>query len=174
MSRIDLDENFRKIDALISEINTLVPADGRYEGVQLRADLAGLLVVAMAATYETCVKEVMCAHASMRHDAFGQFAQRNYMKLNSRININDLKKYCGLFSPTMERLFKNELSARKKKISDRTGKNIEAAYEQILAWRHDFAHAWNRNTTIEEAARTHRLAKRVLYAFDRAFGEIDI
>ncbi|WP_152988311.1 HEPN domain-containing protein [Paracoccus sp. MKU1] len=174
MPRVDLDENFRKIDALIAEINALVPADGRYEGVQLRADLAGLLVVAMAATYETCVKEVMCAHASVRHDAFGQFAQRNYVKLNSRINIHDLKKYCGLFSPIMERSFKDELTSKRKKISDRTGKNIETAYEHILAWRHDFAHAWNRNTTIEEAARTHRLAKRVLYAFDRVFSAMDV
>lgn len=173
MPRVDLDENFRKVDTLIAEINSLVPADGNYEGVQLRADLAGLLVVAMAATYETCVKEIMCSHASTRHDAFGQFAQRNYLKLNSRISINDLKKYCGLFSPLMEKSFKNDLSSTKKKILSRTGKNIETAYEQILAWRHDFAHAWNRNTTIEEAAQTHRLAKRVLYAFDRIFSEVN-
>lgn len=169
MSRIDLDENFKRIDVLISEINATVPANSGFSGIQLRADLAGLLVVAMAATYETCVKEIICSHAARRHDEFGEFAQRNFEKLNSKIQVHDLNKYCGLFSPLIRLSFKDRLTARRRKISERTGRNIETSYEQILSWRHDFAHAWNRNTTIEEAESTHRMAKRVLYVFDEAF-----
>lgn len=55
---------------------------------------------------------------------------------------------------------------------DRKGVNIETSYEQILDWRHDFAHARGRNTTIEEAVKTHTSGKRVLYLFDDAFTDL--
>lgn len=168
MPRPDLDIHFKKIDELILEINTLVPS-GPYRTVQFRADLAGLLVVAMAATYETCVKEILYEHANKKHSSFGEFALRNYKKLNSRVQVRDLRNYCDTFNPHIKDRFKLLLSERKSKLLERTGRNIESAYEQILSWRHDFAHAGIRQTTIEEAANTHRLGKRVIYIFDEAF-----
>lgn len=162
MPRADLDAHFSKIDALIAEIDGLVPSTS-YRSVQFRADLAGLLVVAMAATYETCVKEVLFEYANRHHIAFGGYAFRNYEKLNSRVLVKDLKKYCELFDPVIQARFKTRLTAKKKTLLDRVGKNIETSYEQILSWRHDFAHAGIRQTTIEEAAATHRIGKRILY-----------
>lgn len=168
MPRIDLDSHFSRIDNLAREINELVP-NGGYKQVQFRADLAGLLVVAMAATYETCVKDVLYDFANRHHIVFGAFTQRNYEKLNSRIRLDDLKKYCRLFDDSISQRFKTLLADRKNKILGRSGTNIETSYDQILTWRHDFAHAGIRNTTIEEAIKTHRAAKRVLYTFDAAF-----
>ncbi|MGD9658966.1 MAG: HEPN domain-containing protein, partial [Methylocystis sp.] len=80
-----------------------------------------------------------------------------------------LNRYTKLFDIGINKKFKFNLSRRKASIDKRIGRNIESSYEQILSWRHDFAHAGLRNTTIEEALITHRLAKRVLYAFDEAF-----
>lgn len=169
MSRADIDMHFATIDALVSEINRSVPPNGDYNSIKFRADLAGLLVVAMAATYETCVKEVLCGYAGKHHAAFGEFAVRNYNKLNSRIQIRDLKKYCEVFDPEIAKRFKDSFLRRKTSLLSRIGKNIETSYEQILTWRHDFAHAKIQNTTIEEAAETHRIGKRVIYVFDDAF-----
>ena len=168
MPRADLDVHFSKIDSLVAEIDGLVPSS-TYRAVQFRADLAGLLVVAMAATYESCVKEILYDFANRHHVIFGGFALRNYEKLNSRIQVKDLKQYCKLFDPTIEARFKSDLAGRKSAILGRIGKNLETSYEQILSWRHDFAHAGIRHTTIEEAAFTHRVGKRVLYIFDDAF-----
>lgn len=167
MSRADLDLHFAKIDELIKEINELVPSHS-YRSIQFRSDLAGLLVVAMAATYETCVKEILFEYANRHHVFFGAFAQRNYEKLNSRIKVNDLEKYCKLYDPILCQKFRNSLSKKKKLLLERIGKNIETSYEQILSWRHDFAHARIRNTTIEEASETHKMAKRVIYILDEA------
>lgn len=169
MPRADLDAHFLELDKLIAEINNFVPADVNYRSVQFRADLAGLLVVAMASTYETCVKEILYEHANKHHLAFGNFARRNYEKLNSRVKVNDLQKYCELFDPAIKARFKDRLAAKKRSLLDRVGANIETSYEQILSWRHNFAHAGVRPTTIEEATKTHRLGKRVLYIFDDAF-----
>jgi hypothetical protein len=167
MPRVELDERFQKIDALVAEINILAPADSSFDITMMRADLAGLLVVAIAASYEYCVKDIIFAHANSHHSLFGQYTERYYKKLSSRIRIHQLAEYCGLFDPQKQAKFKRELKKSRQRISQKTGKNIESAYDQILEWRHDFAHAWNRSTTIEEAIETHRFAKRIIYLFDR-------
>lgn len=168
MLRADLDLHLSKIDELIDEINEIVPSTS-YKTVQFRADLAGLLVVAMAATYETCIKEILCEYASKQHISFGNFAMRHYEKLNSRIRVKDLEGYCKLYDPSLHRKFKYLISHRKKNILERVGKNIETSYDQILDWRHAFAHARVRNTTIEEAIETHRVGKRIIYIFSETF-----
>lgn len=171
MSRSDLDVHFGRIELLIQEIVQFVPTNSIGAGT-FRADLAGLLVVTMAASYKSCVKDTIIGHAGRHHAAFGSFASNNFRKLNSRISVNDLVSYAKLFDEDIANHFKDMLKDRKKRLSDRVGSNIEKSYEQILSWRHDFAHAGIRNTTIEEAAATHRAAKRVLYCFDSAFEEV--
>ncbi|MDE8347983.1 MAG: HEPN domain-containing protein [Acidocella sp.] len=171
MPRADLDEHFLELDKLVAKINSFVPADDKYRSVEFRADLAGLLVVAIASTYETCVKEILYEHANRHHLSFGNFTLRNYERLNSRVKVNDLQKYCELFDPTIKARFKERLVTKKRCLLDRIGANIETSYEQILSWRHDFAHAGVRATTIEEATKTHMLGKRVLYIFDYAFNQ---
>ena len=86
--------------------------------------------------------------------------------------MSDLHKYTKIFHPDISRKFKSNLSVRKNDINKRLGKNIEERYEQILDWRHDFAHAGKRNTTIEEAMQTHRFALRVIFCFDDAFESV--
>jgi len=168
MPRADLDFHFDRIENLVQEMNQFVPQT-LMGALGFRADLAGLLVVTIAASYESCVKDTLVSYAGRHHAAFETFATNNYRRLNSRISVGDLYGYTGTFDATVETRFKALLAERKARLNDRIGKNIETAYKQILSWRHDFAHAGTRNTTIEEAANTHRLAKRVLYAFDDAF-----
>lgn len=83
--------------------------------------------------------------------------------------LSNLVEYCELFDPNISIRFKSDLKKKKRLIRDRVGKDIVDSYEQILKWRNAFAHTWARNTTIEEAAETHRVGKRVLYVFDCAF-----
>ena len=168
MPRADLDLHFNRIELLVTEMDSFVPIS-LSGSTQFRADLAGLLVVTMAASYETCVKETMVSHASKHHIAFGKFTLNNYNKLNSKVALGDLYRYATLFDDAVSAKFKAALAKRKKVINDRIGKNIERSYQQILDWRHAFAHAGIRSATIEEAISTHRLAKRVLYSFDEAF-----
>ncbi|MUZ72875.1 hypothetical protein GOZ90_09285 [Agrobacterium vitis] len=171
MPRSDLALHFSRIDDLIFEINSLVP-DNSYQATQFRADLAGLLVVAIAATYETCVKEILYGYANQQHIAFGEYARRSYEKINSKIKVSDLTNYCKIFDPTIKTRFQERLKSKKTALLERSGIDIARSYQQILDWRHDFAHKANRNTTIEEAAKTHRIGKRIIYIFDDAFNKI--
>jgi hypothetical protein len=168
MPRADLDVHFNRIEQLVNEMSQFVPST-QGSAAQFRADLAGLLVVLIAASYESCVKETLVSYAAKHHIAFGNFALNNYKKLNSKISIGDLHKYTATFDDNVRDRFKALLSSRKNRLNTRIGKNIESSYDSILLWRHAFAHAGIRNTTIEEAIATHRLAKRILYSFDEAF-----
>lgn len=172
MPRPDVEVHFSKIDELSEEMNSIVPPNG-YRNIQFRSDLAGLLIVAIAATYETCVKEILQERAAQHHPAFGGFAQRNFEKLNSKIQVSDLTKYCKVYDPSINVKFKTLLAKRKEKILERTGINIESSYQQVLNWRHDYAHARIRHTTIEEAVKTHMYAKRVIYVFSEAFYQLE-
>ncbi len=123
----------------------------------------------MAAAYESCVKEVLIAHASFRHGDFEYFVTQHYAKLNSKIGKDDLLRYAKLFSAKVHKDFKTLLKKRSDAIASRTGMDIAEKYGQILSWRHDYAHAGLQNTTVSEAAKFHVFAKRVLYCFDEAF-----
>lgn len=167
MSRADLDPIFVRVEQLAKEIESFVPLNN--QNIQFRADLAGLLVVAIAASYESCVKETLVNYATRHHTQFGVFAHNHYARLSSRVRLSDLYKYARTCDDAVHHKFGVLLAQRKAKTSARIGKDFAKSYEQILSWRHDFAHEGLRNTTVEEALLTHTLAKRVLYTFDAAF-----
>lgn len=168
MSRADLNAHFSKISELVDEMNTFVPQDDNKK-IQFRANLAGLLVVSISATYETCVKETLCEYAHRHHILFGGFADRNYEKINSRIRIDDLRRYCDLFGDSISCKFKATYRKKRERIRRTTGFDIEQRYSQLFSWRNDFAHGGIRNTTIEEVYSSHNIAKRVMYIFNEAF-----
>jgi|LNAP01.1.fsa_nt_gb hypothetical protein len=167
MSRADVDAQFKKINRLSFDIKTHLPSE-KNGLIDFRADLAGLLVVAIASSYENCVKDILIRHATSRHESFGEFALRHYDRLNSKITLDDLNRYCKLFHGDADK-FKMDLNKRNGRVLNRARVDIKQSYTQILSWRHDFAHAGHRNTTVEEAFKTHLAAKRVLYVFDDSF-----
>lgn len=167
MSRSDVDQILSKADDLADEVIQFVPFEAKT--TKFRADLAGLLVVSMAASYETCVKETLNNFASSHHPKFATFTQNHFSKLSSKVSIRDLYSYTKTFDQDVHDKFSKSLKRKKDAISTRIGLDFTKCYEQILSWRHDFAHAGIRNTTIEEAIKTHRMAKRVLYIFDDSF-----
>lgn len=171
MSKRELDEHINRVKRLAREMNEFVPT-GHTQTSEFRADLAGLYVVAVAAAYESCVKEVIVNYATRHNKIFGQYAIASYEKLNSRINMQDLHRYANIFHPSIGKKFKEILNEKKSEIDLKIGKDIEKSYVQILNWRHDFAHAGKRNTTLEEAVITHTLGLRVIHCFDSAFQSV--
>lgn len=167
MARADLYPILARVEQLAMEIENFVPLN--ISNIQFRADLAGLLVVAIAASYESCVKETLVNYAGKRHPQFGIYAQNQYSKLSSRVRISDLYLYARTCDNAIHHRFGVIIKDRKNKLVQRVGMDFTKSYNQILNWRHDFAHEGLRNTTVEEALLTHTYAKRVLYAFNDSF-----
>ena len=159
---------FERVLTISHEMDRFVPESTRGSEA-FRAELSGFLVVSLAAGYENAVKSIMVSHASQKHPDFENFAARNFEKLSSKVRINDLKRYSRLFGDEVEANFKLLLNSRRIRISKATGFNIESRYEQILNWRHEYAHAGVKNTTITEAREFHRYALHVVECFALAF-----
>ncbi len=132
----------------------------------LRADLAGLLTVSLVSSYENAVKKILIYYADGHNDQFSFFVEKQFEKLNSRISLGDLKGYAKKFDEVLESKFDNELARVKVRLG---GQPVEDWYDQLLQWRHAFAHAGQRTTTLEEVYKAHQFAKYVLFAFYKAF-----
>ena len=126
-------------------------------------------MVAIVAVYEACVKETLVGFAARHHSNFGQYAERQYERLNSKIRLEDLYAYCRVYDSRVHDKFGRIIKHRKKRVIDLTGRDFSRDYNQIINWRHAFAHAGKKVTTVEEALRTHSYAKFMLHAFDDAF-----
>lgn len=168
MKRPELLPHMDRINVLAYEMRNHIPISLK-GSEDFRADLAGLLIVTVVASYESCVKETLISYANKQSNKFSEYVERRYDKLNSKIAINDLCRYCSDFEPDARTRFNENLKKRKDRINKNLGQNIETKYKQILDWRHDFAHKAVRNTTIEEAITFHRYARHVLFSFYDSF-----
>jgi len=164
MNRAEIRDTLDRINSLAAEVESHVPAENGALA-DFRADLAGLLVVTACATYETCVKQIIYNYAGRHSPIFKIYAENKYNKINSRIDVGDLHAYAKTFHPNLGTLFKNNLSRTCAAYLDRTSVDIKQSYSQMLEWRHSFAHTGARVTTVEEALRHHRYAKRVIFTF---------
>lgn len=168
MNRQPIVDALNRVDELAREIDQHVPASSP-SLAGFRSDLAGLLNVTICATYENCVKLILHEYAGRQNALFETYAKNQYEKINSRIDIGDLYKYSKTFHPQINVEFKNRIAKAKDYYLLRTNNDIVKSYSQILDWRHDFAHAGKRVTTIEEVMKYHKLGKRVILLFGDAF-----
>ena len=123
MARSDIAQLLGRVDRLANEIQTHVP-DGVVATIEFRADLAGLLIVSIVATYESCVKETLIGCAGRHHAAFSEFCSRHYDKLNSKIGENDLYRYAELFDSRVSDELKRRLTLIRQRIELRRGVNV--------------------------------------------------
>lgn len=168
MNRAPIVEALARIEGLAEEIEQHIPS-GRPSLNDFRSDLAGLLTVTSCATYENCVKMILQDYAGRQSNLFRIYAENQYEKINSRIDIGDLHKYCKTFHPAIARDFKERLDKAKRFYLDRTRLDIAESYGQLLKWRHSFAHSGARVTTVEEVLKHHKLGKRIIILFSDAF-----
>lgn len=170
MKRSDVIAYTEGINKVAEHSERFAPANLR--GVnEFRAELGGLLTVLVASSYENIVKQVLVDYASRHNDTFGRFTESAFDRLDSRIKVADLHKYCKHGGLKVSVSFKRILGHRRELYQTISRVEMEKSYERLLKWRHAYAHAGVKNTTIEEAMRTHREALPVLFAFAEAFEE---
>lgn len=168
MNRSDVKAELRRIDRLVAEIDSYAPATNP-KSLDFRADLAGLLTVMVCASYENCVKGIIQEYSGRGSPLFRIYTENRYEKINSKIDIPDLRNYSKTFHPEIGKDFDSNLKEVNCFFLKRTKVSIQSRYSQILKWRHDFAHTGNRVTTVEEVVDHHRYAQRVLTTFADSF-----
>ncbi len=153
---------FEKIDVLFQELNEIAP-ESDVKKRNIRNEFSGLIVISLAATYENCVKTILINYADFYHDKFSHQVERKYSYLNSRIKFETLKEYVSHFDGDT-----SYFEQKVRKYSLRLRNEINKTYDQILNWRHHYAHAHNNVTSLNDAYKAHRYAKYILYSFEDA------
>jgi len=156
--------HLRRVDILINNVFRHAPKSNPTNDEYL-ADLAGMVCVSCVAAYENSIKEILTQHARLQHSEFGNFVERHFERLNSRIYRSDLEKYARLFDPNLVVLFKERLDESEYIFARRTQGSIKSSYANMLQWRHAFAHSGQRSATLEEVRISHLYCKRLLHCF---------
>ncbi|HEJ9546169.1 TPA: hypothetical protein SMN22_003182 [Proteus mirabilis] len=164
MSTSCVDVQLKKIDIMFdsveSVLSTLPPGN---LSISMHNEMSGLLSITISAIYENCIKFIMEQYSLHYHEKFNSHVKESYDRLNSRIRIENLKSYISALSGSKD-MFERYISVMNKRYVEK----IEAKYEQILSYRHQFAHTNINTTTVVELKKFFKLSKHVIYAFELA------
>lgn len=162
-----IDEQFRAVEELVQRMESHAPV-GKTSALEFRTDLGRLLVIAIVSAYETSVRAILVKRAEGYHDEFAHYVRVDCKFLNARISVFHLERLAGKFGPGPKRKFKREMKRLQGRFLKRTNNNLESTYDRLVERRNSLAHSTQIKVSIEEAVSWHRIAKHVIYAFDRS------
>lgn len=168
LAREEIDAQFEAVDELIARMDQHAPASDP-SNIEFRGDLSRLLVIAIVSAYEASVRATLVEYAKRHHNVFGCYVEAECERLNAQIKVKDLKGLAGKFDPMLKQKFENELKRVESRYLKAAHRDIRCIYGELIKLRHRMAHSANAKISIEDAQRRHRIARHVLYAFDRAF-----
>lgn len=132
-------DHFVLTDDLIAHLDTVFDA---LRDPYIESKYTGFLSVSAAAVLESALKEVFCNFATAKHAVFGHFAEKYFFRINGKIRLNDIQddylKKCG---PKYMKRFKRRLEILESDELKANGRSTKTAYENLITWRHEFAHA---------------------------------
>ncbi|HHH0660889.1 MULTISPECIES: hypothetical protein [Enterobacterales] len=158
-----IDVQLEKIAIMFDSVEIMLSNEQENSTISMHNEMSGLLSITISAIYENCIKFIMEQYSLHYHEKFNSHVKESYDRLNSRIRIENLKSYISALSGNKDN-FERYISV----INRRYVENIEVKYEQILNYRHKFAHANINDTTIDELKVFFKFSKHVIYAFESA------
>lgn len=155
--------NFRLADELIVHLNPVVsPITDQF----IASRYVGFVSVAAATVYELAIKEIFCSFGQQKHKVLGTFTAKYFDRINGRIKYKALhEEYVALFGEKYVRRFKNSVVAKDKEILRQRGRSILTSYQNIITWRHQFAHEGQVPTyaTYAEAVEAYEIGKEMIH-----------
>jgi RiboL-PSP-HEPN len=154
--------HLQKVEELAANVVRNAPAPGIATD-SFRADLAGFLAVAFAAAFEESIKEIFISFAKQQHTILHKMVETKFDRINGRIKIDVIKSdYLLPFGEEFRDAFASELNRQEKEVLRAEGQSIISCYTNIIDWRHAFAHALERRTTLEGVQASYTIAKKIV------------
>ena len=101
----------------------------------------GFLSVSAVTVYELAIKTIFVDFASKKHNVFGSFTYSHFDRINGQIMLGLLrKKHIGAFGDKYLKRFDKILEKKENDILSSQGISVKHSYNNIIQWRHDFAH----------------------------------
>ena len=155
-------DHFKIADDLVAHLNSVV---GAIADPFLASRYTGFVAIAAVTVYELAVKEILCGFGDKKHVVLGHFTRRYFDQINGRIRYNVLhERYVAAFGDKYVRRFKKEIDRVEKATLRAKKKSILTSYDNIITWRHQFAHEGQIPTsaTYNEAVDSYQTGKAVI------------
>jgi len=155
-------DHFRLVDDLISHLTPVVT------GIRdpfLATRYTGFVAVTAVTVYELAVKEILCTFGESKHAVLGNFTRSYFERINGRIRYKTLHgEYVASFGDRYVRRFKKAVEKREKEVLVSKRKSILTSYDNIITWRHEFAHQGQvpTNATYSEAVEAYAVGKELI------------
>ncbi|WP_374632876.1 HEPN domain-containing protein [Ferrovibrio sp.] len=149
-------------DGSVAHLSGVVPA---IVDPDMKARYAGFVAVVGVTVYELAIKEIFCEFASKKHKTFGEFATVHFSRLNGRIKMQDLRgEHIKRFGLKYKDRFNKLVEAKDKAILLTGAKPATSCYDNMITWRHEFAHGGRppTNATFEEVCEAYEQGKVVI------------
>jgi hypothetical protein len=155
-------DHFKLADDLISH---LTPAVAGIKDPFLASRYSGFVAVTAVTVYELAVKEILCTFGESKHIVLGNFTRSYFERINGRIKYITLHgEYVSAFGDKYVRRFKKIVQGREREILLSKKKSILTSYDNIITWRHQFAHQGQvpTNATYAEAVDAYEAGKEII------------
>ena len=101
----------------------------------------GFLSDSAVTVYELAIKTIFIDFASKKHNVFGAFTFSHFDRINGRIKLHELRKtHIRSFGDKYLNRFDRNLEKMENNILISEGVSVRNSYNNIIQWRHDFAH----------------------------------
>ena len=156
---------FVKADTVIYHIKTLSLPPGDYN---LQESYAGFVCVISVATYEMAIKDILVDFCTKNNPLFGNFFASKFSKINGNIEIDKIKgNFLEHFGRKYKKNFGDMLNHEKNMLLKIIHKDIEVSYQNIITWRHHFAHSATFKTpmtaTLADVCDDYEAGKNVIH-----------
>jgi len=133
----------------------------------MQAKYVGFVSIAAVTVYELALKEIFITFAEKKHKVLGNFTRAHFDRINGRIRIREIREdYIPRFGAQYVSKFEKKVNARASNYLRAHGRDIRAAYGNLITWRNDFAHEGKLNgtATYREVVQAYEDGKEVLHA----------
>ena len=132
------EEHFRLADDYISHLD---PSISNIVDPFILSRYTGFLSVSAVTVYELAIKKIFIDFASNKHNVFGVFAYSHFDRINGRIKLGELRKsHISSFGDKYLIRFDRLLNEVENSVFRSEGVSVKNSYNNIIQWRHDFAH----------------------------------
>jgi len=155
-------DHFKLVDDLLVH---LTPAVTGIKDPFLASRYAGFVAVTAVTVFELAVKEILCTFGESKHSVLGNFTRSYFERINGRIKYKTLHEdYVASFGDKYARRFKKAVERREKEILTLRKRSVVNSYNNIIVWRHAFAHEGQipATATYAEAVDAYEIGKELI------------
>lgn len=146
-------------------ITHLDPILGALKDPFIESRYTGFLAVSAVTVFELAIKDIFVEFADRKHKVLGSFTQAYFKRVNGRIALQVLKdEYVRRFGDKYYERFQKRLKSQEALTLRVERTSMQQCYANLLAWRHEFAHAGRVPThaTYDEVKRSYQIGKGVI------------